>query len=84
MEVVRPHPSDGELGRLRPFSSAGTRDGVPLISVLPDTRPVTSELIHQIQVGLEEVDAFLAGNRAGYKVDLPAKVKAKGAGSPAC
>jgi len=52
--------------------------------VLPDTRPVTSELIHQIQVGLEEVDAFPRGNRAGYKVDLPAKVKAKGAGSPAC
>jgi putative transcriptional regulator len=35
------------------------------------------DLFHDLMTGLDEVDAFLAGNRAGYKVTLPEEVDVK-------
>jgi putative transcriptional regulator len=35
-------------------------------------------IFHDLMTGLDEVDAFLAGKTAGYKVSLPADVDVKG------
>jgi putative transcriptional regulator len=35
-------------------------------------------LLNDLMTGLDEVDAFLAGKTAGYKVHLPAEIDVKG------
>ena len=35
-------------------------------------------MFNDLMIGLDEVDAFLSGERAGYKVTLPAEVDVKG------
>jgi putative transcriptional regulator len=35
-------------------------------------------MFNELMAGLDEVDAFLSGRRAGYKVTLPAEVDVKG------
>jgi putative transcriptional regulator len=37
-----------------------------------------TRMFDTLMTGLDEVDAFLAGETAGYKVNLPAKVDVKG------
>jgi putative transcriptional regulator len=37
-----------------------------------------TKLFDDLMTGLDEVDAFLAGKTAGYKVNLPADVDVKG------
>jgi putative transcriptional regulator len=37
-----------------------------------------AKIFDDLMAGLEEVDAFLAGETAGYKVTLPAEVDVKG------
>jgi putative transcriptional regulator len=37
-----------------------------------------TKLFEDLMTGLDEVDAFLAGETAGYKVHLPAEVDVKG------
>jgi putative transcriptional regulator len=42
------------------------------------TKEAMANIFNDLMNGLDEVDAFLAGETAGYKVNLPAEVDVKG------
>ncbi|MGD0734112.1 MAG: hypothetical protein ABR976_03155 [Terracidiphilus sp.] len=43
-----------------------------------------ANMFEDLMTGLDEVDAFLAGETARYKVNLPAEINAKSIGKLPC